>query len=37
MSMNLPIWRDISRLLVLIEEAVRRFPRYHTYTRGSTQ
>jgi len=28
MSENLPIWRDISRLLVLIEAAVRRFPRY---------
>jgi len=33
--MNLPIWRDISRLLVLIEEAVRKFPRYHKYTLGS--
>ena len=35
MSMNLPIWRDSSRLLVLIEEAVKRFPRYHKYTLGS--
>ncbi|MCG5548798.1 hypothetical protein [Halorhodospira halochloris] len=30
-----PIWRDAQRLLVLTEEAVRRFPRYHKYTLGS--
>lgn len=30
-----PIWRDSQRLLVLTEEAVRRFPRYHKYTLGS--
>ena len=30
-----PIWRDAQRLLVLVEEAVRRFPRYHKYTLGS--
>ena len=29
-----PIWRDAQRLLVLTEEAVRRFPRYHKYTLG---
>jgi len=33
--MSLPIWRDTDRLLVLIEEAVRRFPRYHKYALGS--
>ena len=27
-----PIWRDSQRLLVLEEEAVPRFPRYHKYT-----
>lgn len=31
----LPIWRDASRLLLAIEQAVRVFPRYHKYTRGS--
>ena len=30
-----PIWRDAQRLMVLVEEAVRRFPRYHKYTLGS--
>ncbi|MCG5499157.1 hypothetical protein [Ectothiorhodospira variabilis] len=30
-----PIWRDAQRLLVLTEEAVRRFPRYHKYTLGT--
>lgn len=35
MGMDIPIWRDSSRLLVLIEEAVKRFPRYHKYTLGS--
>ena len=32
---HLPIWRDAVRLVVLIEEAVRRFPRYHKYALGS--
>ena len=32
---NAPIWRDAQRLLVLVEEAVRRFPRYQKYTLGS--
>jgi len=32
---HLPIWRDANRLLVVIEEAVRRFPRYHKYTLGT--
>lgn len=32
---NLPIWRDTQRLLVMMEEAVRRFPRYHKYALGS--
>ena len=35
MSLNLPIWRDSARLGVLIEEAVRGFPRYYKYTLGS--
>jgi hypothetical protein len=34
-SNNTPIWRDAQRLLVIVEEAVRRFPRYHKYTLGS--
>ena len=34
-GINLPIWRDAQRLLVLTEQAVRRFPRYHKYTLGS--
>ena len=29
------LWRDATRLLRLIEDAVRRFPRYHKYTLGS--
>ena len=29
-----PLWRDANRMLVLIEEAVRGFPRYHKYTLG---
>ncbi len=32
---QLPIWRDATRMLVEIEQAVRRFPRYHKYTLGS--
>jgi len=32
---HLPIWRDANRLLVLLEQAVRGFPRYHKYTLGS--
>lgn len=32
---HLPIWRDANRLLVVIEEAVRGFPRYHKYTLGA--
>jgi hypothetical protein len=32
---HLPIWRDANRLLVAIEQAVRRFPRYHKYTLGT--
>ena len=32
---HLPIWRDAQRLLLITEEAVRRFPRYHKYTLGS--
>jgi len=32
---HLPIWRDATRLLILIEEAVRRFPRYHKYALGT--
>ena len=32
---HLPIWRDAMRLLVLVEEAVRRFPRYHKYALGT--
>jgi hypothetical protein len=30
-----PIYRDIRRLLVLTEEVVRRFARYHKYTVGT--
>lgn len=30
-----PIWRDANRLLLAIEQAVRRFPRYHKYTLGT--
>lgn len=32
---QLPIWRDAMRLVVVLEEAVRGFPRYHKYTLGS--
>lgn len=32
-SMNqMPIWRDANRLLLLVEEAVRHFPRHHKYS-----
>lgn len=31
----LPIWHDANRLLLIIEEAVRWFPRYHKYTLGT--
>ena len=32
---RLPIWRDSSRLLIEIEQAVRQFSRYHKYTIGT--
>ena len=32
---QLPIWHDAMRLVVVLEEAVRGFPRYHKYTLGS--
>ena len=32
---NIPIWRDANNLLLLIEQAVKHFPRYHKYTLGS--
>ena len=32
---HLPIWRDAVSLTVLLEEAVRRFPRYHKYALGT--
>ena len=31
---HLPIWKDAVSLAVLLEEAVRRFPRYHKYALG---
>lgn len=31
----MPLWRDANRLLLLIEDVVRHFPRYHKYTLGS--
>ena len=31
----MPIWRDASQLLVMIEQAVRHFPRYHKYALGT--
>jgi hypothetical protein len=37
MSLNLPIWRDSARLGVLIEEAVRGWPRYHTPSWAATR
>jgi hypothetical protein len=32
---QVPIWRDASRFLLDVEQAVRQFPRYHKYTLGS--
>jgi hypothetical protein len=32
---HLPLWRDATRLAVVIEEAVRGFPRYHKYALGT--
>ncbi|CAK0773633.1 Four helix bundle protein [Gammaproteobacteria bacterium] len=32
---SMPIWRDASQLLVMIEQAVRHFPRYHKYALGT--
>jgi hypothetical protein len=32
---QMPLWRDASRLLLAIEEAVRHFPRYHKYAIGN--
>ena len=32
---QIPIWRDATRMLVEIEQAVRHFPRYHKYALGS--
>lgn len=32
---SVPLWRDATRLLVEVENAVRHFPRYHKYTLGS--
>jgi len=29
-----PLWRDANRLLLLVEEAVHHFPRYHKYAIG---
>ena len=32
---HLPIWRDATRLLLAIEQAMRLYPRYHKYTLGT--
>ena len=32
---HLPIWSAANRLLIVLELAVRGFPRYHKYTLGS--
>jgi hypothetical protein len=32
---QMPLWRDANQLLLLIEDTVRHFPRYHKYTLGS--
>ncbi len=32
---HLPIWRDANRLLLVVEQAVRDFPRDQMYTLGS--
>lgn len=29
---QMPLWRDSQQLLLLVEQAVRDFPRYHQYT-----
>ena len=31
---SMPLWRDANQLLVLIEQEVRHFPRYHKYALG---
>ncbi|QEP44934.1 four helix bundle protein [Ectothiorhodospiraceae bacterium BW-2] len=33
--LKLPIWRDANQLLLEIEQAVARFPRYHKYAIGT--
>lgn len=32
---HLPLWRDGQRMLVWVEQVVRRFARYHKYTVGT--
>ena len=32
---QMPLWRDVNRMLLLIEGAVRQFSRYHKYTLGN--
>ena len=32
---TMPLWRDSQQLLLLIEQAVRHFSRYHKYTLGT--
>ncbi|MGH8476247.1 MAG: four helix bundle protein [Methylococcales bacterium] len=32
---HLPIWRDATRLLLVLEQSVKQFPRYHKVTMGS--
>jgi hypothetical protein len=32
---HLPIWKDAVALAALLEEVVRRFPRYHKYALGA--
>ncbi len=32
---NTTLWRDANRLMLVIEEAVRKFPRYHKYAIGT--
>ena len=32
---HLPIWRDANPFLLVIEEALRDFPRYHKYILGT--
>lgn len=31
---RMPLWRDANQLLLLVEQAVRNFPRYHKYALG---